>query len=76
MYPTLHYELAKAHRADLRQQAERDRVARTARLVRKAHSRQFVAGYLTTVFARAFAVLTARSVRPPLSHGQAPKATT
>jgi len=36
MYPTLHYELAKARGADLRRRAERDRAARTARLIRNS----------------------------------------
>jgi len=76
MYPTLHYELAKAQGADLHRQAERDRAARTARLARKAHGRQFLAGGLATGFARrVLAVLAARSLRPPISLGQAPKAT-
>ncbi len=76
MYPTLHYELAKARGADLRRQAERDRAAWTARLVRKAHRRQFMAGDLATDFARhAFAVVAARSLQRPVSPGQAPKAT-
>lgn len=46
MYPTLHYELANARIADLHRQAERDRIARTARLVRKARSSHFVPGDL------------------------------
>ena len=76
MYPTLHYKLAKAHGADLHRQSERDRAARTARLIRKTHRRQFVASDLATDFARhAFAVLTPRSLRPPVSPGRAPKAT-
>jgi hypothetical protein len=77
MYPTLHYELAKAHGADLHRQAERDRAARTARLIRKTHRRQFVAGDLATDFAqRVLAVLAARTLRPPVPPGQAPKTTT
>jgi len=76
MYPTLHYELAKASGADLRQQAERDRAARTARLIRNPHGRHFVAGDLAADFARrVFAVLAARGLRPPATPGQAPKAT-
>jgi hypothetical protein len=62
--------------ADLHRQAERDRVARAARLARK-HRRQFVPGELAPGFARrVLAVLGARSQRAPLSApGQAPKAT-
>lgn len=74
MYPTLHYELAKARGADLRRQADRDHTAWTARLVRKAHSRQF--GGRAADFARqACAVVAARSLLPPASPGQVPKAT-
>ena len=77
MYPTLHYELAKARGADLRRQAERDRAARTARLIRKPHRRHFMAGGLATDFARrVLAVLAARTLRPPIPPGQAPKTTT
>jgi hypothetical protein len=71
MYPTLHYELAKARTADLHRQAERDRAARTARLTRKAHRRHFVAGDLATVFARRVLAVLALAARP----GRAPKAT-
>jgi hypothetical protein len=69
MYPTLHYELAKARTADLHRQAERDIAARAARLIRKTHRRHFMADGLATVFARR--VLAVLAVRP----GQAPKAT-
>jgi len=77
MYPTVHYDLAKVRGADLHRQAERDRAARAARLVRKAHRRHFVAGDLAADFPRrVLAVLAARSLRPPAPPGQAPKAAT
>jgi hypothetical protein len=77
MYPTLQHDLAKARVADLHRQAERDRIARTARRARKAHDSHVVPSDLATSFARrVLAALAARSLRPPSQHpGQAPKAT-
>jgi hypothetical protein len=68
MHPIILHQVAKARIADLHRQAERDRMARTARLVRKAHSRHLVPGDLATVLVhRVHAVLAARSLRPPLT---------
>lgn len=77
MHPTIHQQLAKARTADLLRQAERDRMARTARLARKEHHRHLMPGHLATVLARrVLAVLAARSLRPPPSQpAQAPKTT-
>lgn len=78
MHPIILNEVAKARIADWHRQAERDRIARTARLTRKAHRRHVVPGDLAAGFARrVLAVLAARRLRPPVSApGQAPKATT
>ena len=46
MHPTIHQQLAKARTADLLRQAERDRMARTARLARKEHHRHLMPGHL------------------------------
>jgi hypothetical protein len=52
MRPIILHQVTKARIADLHRQAERDRMARTARLARKAHSRHFVPGDLATILAR------------------------
>jgi hypothetical protein len=77
MHPMTHDGAARARIADWHRQAERDRVARTARHVRKAHRRRAVPDEPATGFARrVLAVLGARSLRPPVSaQGRAPKAT-
>ena len=68
MYTTFQHDLAKARVADLHQQAERDRIARTARLARKAHGSHVVPSDLATSFARRLlAALAARSLRLPVS---------
>ena len=72
MHPTIHQQLAKARTADLLRQAERDRMARTARLARKEHHRHLMPGHLATVLARrVLAVLAARSLRLPVSASRA-----
>lgn len=77
MYTTFQHDLTKARVADLHRQAERDRIARTARLARKAHGSHVVPSDLSAGFARrVLAALAARSLFPPSQHpGQAPKAT-
>jgi hypothetical protein len=77
MHPIILNEVAKARIADWHRQAERDRMARAARLARKPHRRRFVPGDLATAFARRVrAALAARSPRPSASApGHAPKAT-
>jgi hypothetical protein len=77
MHPIIANEVAKARIADWHRQAERDRMARAARLARREHDRRFAPGQLATVFARrVLAVLGARSLRPASSQpAQAPKAT-
>ncbi len=76
MHPIIVNEVAKARIADWHRQAERDRMARAARLARRKHDRHFAPGHLATVLARrVLAVLSARSLRPPAQREQAPKAT-
>jgi hypothetical protein len=55
MYPTVHYEIARARTADLRAQAQRDALARAARQARRQqhdHGRCSVGGRPATVLAR------------------------
>jgi len=63
MHPAIHYEIAKAHIADLHQAAERDRTAKAARRVRSTprHQPAHPALRLTAVLRRW--VLTVLSVR-------------
>jgi hypothetical protein len=66
MYPTIHYEIAKARTADLRVQAQRDALVRAARRARRRqhdHGRCSVAVRPATVLARFIdAVLPARPI--------------
>jgi len=65
MHPTMHYHLAKAQIAELHQQAERDRMARAARLARRDRSRLLVPAHQAMALARrALAALGGRSLRP------------
>jgi hypothetical protein len=64
MYPTIHYEIAKARVAELHQQAQRDALARVARRARRAERQQsrHLASRLPGVAARrVLTVLGARS---------------
>jgi hypothetical protein len=76
MHPIIAHEVAKARIADWHRQAERDSMARAARLDRQPRRRRFVPGDLATGFARRVrAALAARGPQPAVSAGQAPKAT-
>jgi hypothetical protein len=77
MHPTIRYHLAKARIADLHQQAERDRMARAARLARTDRTRLLMPAHRAMALARrALAVLGARSPQPAsTSPAQTPKAT-
>jgi hypothetical protein len=68
MHPIMHYDLAKARIADLHQQAERDRMARAARLARTDGSRLLAPAHHAMALARrALAVLRGRGLQnyPP-----------
>jgi hypothetical protein len=56
MHPTIQYQLAQARIADLRHQAERDALARSARRSRRPHRRQ-AAGPVPRLVASARRVL-------------------
>lgn len=77
MHPIIQEQLAKARIADYQRQAERDRMARAARIARKPRDRRFVPGDLATVLARrvlaALAVHRPRPRRP--QPAELPKAT-
>ncbi len=60
MYPTTHYEIAKARPTDLHAQAQRDVLARAARQARRAQ-RHHPASALPAVGHRVLTVLGARS---------------
>jgi hypothetical protein len=77
MHPIIGNEVAKARIADWHRQAERDRLARAARLTRKTPERRSVPSDLATVLARRVrAMLAAPSPRPRRSQpAQAPKVT-
>jgi len=77
MHPLIAHEVAKARIADWHRQAERDRLARAARLTGRKPHRHFAPGHLTAVLARRLrAVLASRSLRPASSQpAQAPEAT-
>jgi hypothetical protein len=75
MHPLIAHEVAKARIADWHRQAERDRIARAARLASREHDRRFTPGHPATVFARRAFATVARGLRPRPQPGQAPKAT-
>ena len=65
MHPIMHYDLAKARIADLHKQAERDRMARAARLARTDGSRLLAPAHHAMALARhALAVLRGRGLQP------------
>ena len=76
MHPIILNEVAKDRIADWHRQAERDGMARAAKLARKKHARPLEPGHQAVVLARrVLAALGARSLRPsPAQPDQAPKA--
>jgi hypothetical protein len=76
MQPSTACQLGQARLADWHHQAERDRVARAARLARRNHASHPRPGHLAAILARRVpAALGTHSRRPPAQPGQAPKAT-
>jgi hypothetical protein len=77
MHPIILNEIAKDRIADWHRQAERDGMARAAKLARKKHARNLKPSHQAMALARrALAALGARSLRPsPAQPEQAPKAT-
>ncbi len=76
MHPTTLNDVAKARIADWHRQAERDGMARAARLARKEHARHLPRRHRATAFARrVLTALGARSLRPPAQPEQVPRAT-
>ena len=77
MHPTIRSHLAKTRIADLHQQAERDRMARAARLARTDGGRPLAPAHRAMALARrALGVLGARSLQSASkSSAPAPKAT-
>jgi len=65
MHPIMGYEVAKARIADRHRQADRDRMARAARLDRKEGTRRLVPGHRAITLARrVLAALGGRRPRP------------